>query len=110
MLTMHGTIGWRTSYSRIESTMVSIEVGGRQIGDGAPCLIVAEAGVNHNGDPQLARELVEVAAGAGVDVVKFQTFRAEKLASPIAEKARYQHSTEAPDESQLDMLRRLELP
>lgn len=72
--------------------------------------IIAEAGVNHNGDIALARQLVEAAADAGVDAVKFQTFKAEKLASVKAPKADYQNKTTDSAESQLDMLKKLELP
>lgn len=72
-------------------------------------LIIAEAGVNHNGDLELARRLVEVAASAGADFVKFQTFDARRLATAAAPKAHYQKGTTGSSESQLDMLRRLEL-
>jgi N,N'-diacetyllegionaminate synthase len=72
-------------------------------------LIIAEAGVNHNGDLSLARQLVDVAADAGADVVKFQTFRAERIATARAPKAGYQGRSTSRDESQLAMLRRLEL-
>ena len=88
----------------------SITIGERQIGEGAPCFLIAEAGVNHNGDPEQARRLVDAAADAGSDAVKFQTFRSEHLASPQAPKADYQHRSTDAGESQLDMLRRLELP
>lgn len=71
--------------------------------------IVAEAGVNHGGDLQVARALIDAAADAGCDAVKFQTFRAEALASPQARTAAYQKANGA-EEGQLDMLRRLELP
>jgi N,N'-diacetyllegionaminate synthase len=71
-------------------------------------LVIAEAGVNHNGDLDLAKKLVEAAAEAKADFVKFQTFRAEKLASSLAQKANYQ-KRDRNDESQLEMLRRLEL-
>ena len=54
------------------------------------CLIIAEAGVNHNGDLQKALELIEVAAAAQVDYVKFQTFKAETIVNPRAKKADYQ--------------------
>lgn len=74
--------------------------------------IIAEAGVNHNGDYDLACRLVEAGASAGADYVKFQTFKAEALVSPQARRAAYQRrnlgATE-PDDSQLTMLRRLEL-
>jgi len=75
-----------------------------------PCYIIAEAGVNHNGDLALARELVDRAADAGANAVKFQTFDAKKLASRNAPKASYQKQTTEASESQLDMLRKLELP
>lgn len=72
--------------------------------------IIGEAGVNHNGQRDLAFALVDIAADAGVDAVKFQTFDAKKLASKSAAKAGYQkHNTDAA-ESQLEMLQRLELP
>lgn len=74
-------------------------------------LVIAEAGVNHNGDLEMARQLIDVAAEAGADLVKFQTFAAEKIASRAATKASYQARNEADRgaESQLDMLKRLEL-
>ena len=72
--------------------------------------IIAEAGVNHNGSVDMAKKLIRVAAEAGADAVKFQTFRAEKLASVQAPKADYQMETTDGKESQLDMLRKLELP
>jgi N,N'-diacetyllegionaminate synthase len=72
-------------------------------------LIIAEAGVNHNGSVELAKKLIDVAVEAGADVVKFQTFKAEKVVSKKAEKADYQKITTNSSESQLDMLRKLEL-
>ena len=72
-------------------------------------LIIAEAGVNHNGDLDLAMQLVDAAAIAGADMVKFQTFDAAKLASVKATKAAYQTRTTDAAESQLDMLRRLQI-
>lgn len=73
-------------------------------------LIIAEAGVNHNGDINLAKKLIDVAANAGVDYVKFQTFNSKKLVSKNAEKASYQkESTGNTSESQLEMLKKLEL-
>lgn len=73
------------------------------------CAVIAEAGVNHNGDIALALELVDRAADAQADYVKFQTFRADELASRHAPKAAYQQCTTAAAESQRDMLRRLQL-
>ena len=72
-------------------------------------LIIAEAGVNHNGSRDLALQLVDVAAAAGADIVKFQTFRADLLATAGARKAEYQATNTGESGSQLDMLRRLEL-
>jgi N,N'-diacetyllegionaminate synthase len=72
-------------------------------------LIIAEAGVNHNGDPAMSLALVDAASAAGADVVKFQTFRADRLVTQAARKAEYQVRTTGGDESQLAMLRRLEM-
>lgn len=72
--------------------------------------IIAEAGVNHNGDRDLAVQLIDAAADAGADAVKFQTFKASKLASKHVAKANYQKSTTDETESQHDMLLKLELP
>lgn len=75
-----------------------------------PVLIIAEAGVNHNGDKDKAFALVDVAAAAGADAVKFQTFSADRLAATTAPKAAYQKRTTEASESQFQMLKRLELP
>ncbi|WP_299123951.1 N-acetylneuraminate synthase [uncultured Winogradskyella sp.] len=73
-------------------------------------LIIAEAGVNHNGNIDLAKQLIDVAAEAGVDYVKFQTFKSQKLVSKNAQKANYQkENTNNSNESQLKMLQKLEL-
>ncbi|WP_103019496.1 N-acetylneuraminate synthase [Salinibacter altiplanensis] len=71
--------------------------------------IIAEAGVNHNGSLEMARDLIEVASEAGADAVKFQTFQVEKLVSEETSKADYQQNTTDGEESQADMLRALEL-
>ncbi|RJR26631.1 N-acetylneuraminate synthase [candidate division WWE3 bacterium] len=71
--------------------------------------IIAEAGVNHNGDIKLAKKLIDAAKSAGADAVKFQTFKAESGVSKIAQKAEYQKQTTGADESQLKMVKRLEL-
>ncbi len=73
-------------------------------------LIIAEAGVNHNGSLELAKQLVDVAVDAGVDVVKFQTFKAEALVSRVAKKAEYQKTGDGDQTSQLEMIKNLELP
>lgn len=72
-------------------------------------LIIAEAGVNHNGDMALARQLIDAAAAAGADLVKFQTFNASRLVTRSAKKADYQVEATGAAESQHEMLRRLEL-
>ena len=72
-------------------------------------LIIAEAGVNHNGDLKLAKQLIDVAVEAGADIVKFQTFNADRLATRSAKKADYQNQATNSKESQHEMLRRLEL-
>jgi N-acetylneuraminate synthase len=86
-----------------------IWIGGRAVGAGHPCLVIAEAGVNHNGNLDMARQLVDVAVDAGADAVKFQAFKAERLVCAAAPKARYQLERTSQTESQLEMLRRLEL-
>ena len=72
-------------------------------------LIIAEAGVNHNGSFSLAKKLVDAAKNCGADVVKFQTFKSNNLVTPYTKKALYQNSNVKDNESQLDMLRKLEL-
>ena len=68
--------------------------------------IIAEAGVNHNGDPKMAFQLIDAAFESGVDAVKFQTFKAEKLATKDVIKADYQNKTTDVNESQFAMLKR----
>ena len=87
----------------------AIAVGERMVGPNAPTFVIAEAGVNHNGDVELAKRLVDAAVEARADAVKFQTFTAEKVVAPHAAKAKYQEQAVRPRESQLEMLRRLEL-
>ncbi|WP_413287813.1 N-acetylneuraminate synthase [Bdellovibrio sp. HCB337] len=73
------------------------------------CLVIAEAGVNHNGDLKLAKQLVDIAVEAGADIVKFQTFKASSLVTQEAKMAAYQKANTGKTESQYEMLKRLEL-
>lgn len=84
-------------------------IGSHKIGAGFPCFLIAEAGVNHNGDQDMALRLIDAAVEAGADAVKFQSFKAEQMVTATAPKAEYQVQTTDSSESQLDMLRRLEL-
>ena len=76
-----------------------------------PCIIIAEAGVNHNGDLEMAKQLVRAAAEAGADYVKFQTFSADKLVTKTAKQAEYQKKNlqSGENDSQYTMLKKLEL-
>ena len=89
-------------------------IAGRPVGDGCPCFVIAEAGVNHNGDLDLARRLIDVAAEAGADAVKFQTWKTSCLVTNDAPLADYQKQNLGQQGSQCEtpqyeMLRRLEL-
>lgn len=72
--------------------------------------IIAEAGVNHNGNIELARQLVDMAIECGADAIKFQTFKADECTGSFAEKAQYQKENDPTNESQLEMIKKLELP
>ena len=87
----------------------SVKIKNFMIGPGNPCFIIAEAGVNHNGDIKLAHKLIDAAAEAGTDAVKFQSFVAENLVTPQAEKADYQVETTGQNGGQFAMLKKLEL-
>lgn len=89
--------------------MHCIKVGHLTVGEERPCFIIAEAGVNHNGDLGLAKRLVEQARACGADAVKFQTFTTESVIVAQAPKADYQRQTTDPSESQLEMLEKLQL-
>lgn len=89
--------------------MKGIRIGERIVGKDQPCYIIAEAGVNHNGNLRLAKKLVKAAAKAGADAVKFQTFSADSIATKTVKKAAYQKKTSDASETQYEMLKRLEL-
>ena len=89
--------------------VVSFEIAGRRIGAGERCFIIAEAGVNHDGDLAEAIRLVDAAARAGADAVKFQTFRADTLVTADAPLATYQKAGRDAADTQLAMLKALEL-
>jgi len=89
--------------------MQKIKMSSYFIGEGEPCFIIAEVGVNHNGDVNLAKKLIEVAREAGAEAVKFQTFKAEEVVTQSAKKAGYQKETTSSEESQLEMIKKLEL-
>lgn len=86
-----------------------ININQYKIGKSQPVFIIAEVGVNHNGDLELAKKLIREAARCGADCVKFQTFKAERVVLSDAPKAHYQLKTTSVDESQLDMLKSLEM-
>jgi len=89
--------------------MIKIRIGDKLIGDGEPCFIIAEAGVNHNGDIELAKRLIDVAKEAGADAIKFQTFKADNVVTKNAPKADYQIKNTNSYESQYEMIKKLEL-
>lgn len=87
-----------------------MKIGSYSIGAGSPVFVIAEGGVNHNGNIATARTLVDAARAAGAQAVKFQTFSAEDLVTRDAPKADYQITNTGERESQLQMLKQLELP
>lgn len=88
--------------------MRTIKIGNRIIGEGIPCFIIAEAGVNHNGNVGLAKKLIDVAKNANADAVKFQTFKAEEIMIKGTPKAGYQKETTG-EGTQYEMIKKLEL-
>lgn len=86
-----------------------IQIAGVNINSESHTFIIAEAGVNHNGDIGIAKQMIDAASETGVDAVKFQTFRTENLILRNIEKAPYQKTTTGKTETQYDMLRRLEI-
>jgi sialic acid synthase SpsE len=87
----------------------SVVLGDRVIGPGSPVYIIAEAGVNHDGDPAIARKLIQAARDAGADAVKFQVFSADRLVSKSAATCEYQKKQPGSPDSQHAMLKRVEL-
>lgn len=88
---------------------MTVRIAGKGVGSTSACFVIAEAGVNHNGRLDLALELVDCAAESGADAVKFQTFDASQLVTLSAPKCEYQARATGENESQFEMLRRLEL-
>lgn len=88
---------------------MKIKIGNKLVGKGNPCFIIAEAGVNHNGSLKLAKKLVDIAKEAGTDAVKFQTFKAENVVIKNEEMAEYQKKNTGKKQTQLEMLKELEL-
>ena len=86
--------------------MNKIRISDKYIGDSNPCFIIAEAGVNHNGILSNAIKLIEIAAEAGADAVKFQAFNTQYLTIPDAPKAQYQIEATETKESQTEMLKK----
>ncbi|MBN2421613.1 N-acetylneuraminate synthase family protein [Candidatus Woesearchaeota archaeon] len=86
-----------------------IKIGNKIIGQNHPCFIIAEAGVNHNGDIKIAKELVDKALEIGVDSIKFQLFKAELLVTEKTEQVEYSKKNTGSDESYLELLKRIEL-
>lgn len=88
----------------------TIRIGDYEIGEGKPCFIIAEAGVNHNKDLEIAKKLIDAAVYANADAVKFQTFKSEGVMTKHARMASYQIKNIGKEESQLEMARKLEMP
>lgn len=87
----------------------NINVGDFSLNTESPIFIIAEAGVNHNGDLEIAKKLIDLASEAGANAVKFQTFKTENLILKDVQKAQYQKKTTDSKESQFEMLKKLEV-
>ena len=87
----------------------SFSIGKRAVGDGQPCFIIGEAGINHNGDLKTAKKLVDAAAASGVDAVKFQTFRAEEFESDKKKMVEYKYRGKTIKEPLFNVFLRSEL-
>ena len=90
---------------KVES--LTFDIGGRLVGHAQPCFIVAEAGVNHNGDMKLAAGLIDAASDAGVDAIKFQFFDPQNVATATVPMAEYQKTNLGGEQGQLEMLQKL---
>ena len=88
---------------------MEIKIGNKILGDNYPCFIIAEAGVNHDGDIEKAKSLIDIAKEAGADTIKFQTWITEDIATKTAEQAEYQTKNTGAKKSQFDMIKKLEL-
>jgi N-acetylneuraminate synthase len=89
--------------------MIPIKIGNKSIGGKNPCFIIAEAGVNHNGDIEIAKKLVDAAKASGVDAIKFQTFKAENVVTKTADSAIYANRNMGKNFKQLNLLKKVEL-
>ncbi|MEJ2050623.1 MAG: N-acetylneuraminate synthase family protein, partial [Calditrichota bacterium] len=89
--------------------MNSFKLGNKEIGEGKPCYIIAEAGVNHNGRLDYAKELIQIARDSGADAVKFQTFKVENLILNGVKKAIYQKKNTKSNLTQTEMLYQLQI-
>jgi len=89
--------------------MQEIKIGNKTIGENHPVFIIAEAGVNHNGDFELAKKLIDAAKDSGADAVKFQTFKTENVVTKHAGMAEYQEKNTGKKETMLEMIKKLEI-
>lgn len=90
--------------------MKKLKIDNKWIREGGHCFIIAEAGVNHNGDIEIAKKLIDAAKKAGADAVKFQTYKSENVTSKYVEMANYQKKNIGKEERQLEMIKKFELP